>query len=177
MDYHRNWYKFGFHMANFWYHDWIWGPEIEGSGCCGENTTVSFHYMSSRMQDFAWPPRPGASLAAVAAAGLGLRRVPGGSAPGLLPGMQELPGGVPPGGVAELVPAEPMVRLPAQGLRGLARPAVPTTPPPGSGWQPAVPTPPSGSGWQPAVPTPAGSGWQPAVPTPAGPDWLPSTTR
>jgi len=60
-DYHANWYRYGFHSNKFWYHDWVWGPVIEGRGCCGDNTTVSFHYMSKKMQNFQFPLPPGRS--------------------------------------------------------------------------------------------------------------------
>jgi len=56
-DYHANWYKYQLHINKFWYHDWVWGgPMIEGNDCCGENTTVSFHYMSEMMRMFQFPP-------------------------------------------------------------------------------------------------------------------------
>lgn len=53
--YHANWFKMGFHATKWWYHDWVWGNPLEGSFCCDENTTVSFHYMSTQMRHFAWP--------------------------------------------------------------------------------------------------------------------------
>lgn len=79
LDYHLNWYRYGFHVSRFWYHDWVWGPEIQGSFCCDDNTTVSFHYMSDRMLKFQWP-------AAKLLAPLGMLGGPGlGTAPTLSP--------------------------------------------------------------------------------------------
>lgn len=54
-DYHANWFKMGLAASKWWYHDYVWGPEIEGRMCCDDNTTVSFHYMSTRMKAFKWP--------------------------------------------------------------------------------------------------------------------------
>lgn len=54
--YHLNWDKFRLSTMKFWYHDWIWGPEAEGDDCCGDETTVSFHYMTDRMRAFHFPP-------------------------------------------------------------------------------------------------------------------------
>lgn len=85
LDYHLNWYRYGFHVSRFWYHDWVWGPEIEGSSCCDDNTTVSFHYMADKMLKFSWP-------GAKKMAPLGMQGGPGlGSAPTLAPAAQ-LPG-------------------------------------------------------------------------------------
>jgi len=87
LDYHMNWYRYGFHVSRFWYHDWVWGPEIQGSFCCDDNTTVSFHYMSDRMLKFQWP-------AAKLAAPIGLMGGPGlGTAPTLSPPDEKPPGG------------------------------------------------------------------------------------
>lgn len=88
-DYHANWYKYGFHVSKFWYHDWVWGPEIEGTFCCDDNTTVSFHYMADHMVKFAWPAPKGL-------APLGMKGGPGlGTAPTLVPPVPQpqLPGG------------------------------------------------------------------------------------
>lgn len=54
--YHLNWNKFHLSTMKFWYHDWVWGPEAEGDDCCGDDTTVSFHYMTDRMRAFHFPP-------------------------------------------------------------------------------------------------------------------------
>jgi len=39
---------------------WYWAvsekPMREGVDCCGDATSVSFHYMSRRMRSFSWPP-------------------------------------------------------------------------------------------------------------------------
>eukprot|EP00929_Paragymnodinium_shiwhaense_P084528 TRINITY_DN45198_c0_g1_i1.p1 TRINITY_DN45198_c0_g1~~TRINITY_DN45198_c0_g1_i1.p1 ORF type:complete len:328 (-),score=43.69 TRINITY_DN45198_c0_g1_i1:25-1008(-) len=57
-DQHANWYLYGFHINKFWMHDYLWGPDAEGlMSCCGENTTISFHYMSGFMESFVWPPK------------------------------------------------------------------------------------------------------------------------
>lgn len=57
-DQHLQWYKMGLHVNKWWYQDWVWGPMIEGRGCCSDNTTVSFHYMASRMKGFTFPNPP-----------------------------------------------------------------------------------------------------------------------
>jgi len=54
--YHLNWHAAGLHKKSaFWYYDWVWGPIVEGADCCGDNTTVSFHYMEGQMRTFTFP--------------------------------------------------------------------------------------------------------------------------
>mmetsp|Transcript_49916 Transcript_49916/g.154238 ORF Transcript_49916/g.154238 Transcript_49916/m.154238 type:complete len:295 (-) Transcript_49916:64-948(-) len=65
---HSDWLANGLNLRGFWYSRWLWGPPVEGSGCCGDDTSVSFHYMADRMRGFRWPPPARESGAAGAAA-------------------------------------------------------------------------------------------------------------
>lgn len=65
LQYHKDWYKNGMNAPTFWYHKWAWGPVLEGARCCGDNTSVSFHYMADKMRSFDFPPK-GAAVASSA---------------------------------------------------------------------------------------------------------------
>mmetsp|Transcript_106967 Transcript_106967/g.319881 ORF Transcript_106967/g.319881 Transcript_106967/m.319881 type:complete len:352 (-) Transcript_106967:70-1125(-) len=71
---HAGWLGIGPNLRSFWYSRWLWGSAVEGVNCCGEDTSVSFHYMAGRMRGFHWPPPPGTADVARAEAMLDARR-------------------------------------------------------------------------------------------------------
>mmetsp|Transcript_71086 Transcript_71086/g.211927 ORF Transcript_71086/g.211927 Transcript_71086/m.211927 type:complete len:324 (-) Transcript_71086:38-1009(-) len=56
-------YDLHLHLTTVSEKDWYYkystaiAPLHEGPDCCGENETLSFHYMSGKMRSFVWPPR------------------------------------------------------------------------------------------------------------------------
>eukprot|EP00928_Gymnodinium_smaydae_P081942 TRINITY_DN65372_c0_g1_i1.p1 TRINITY_DN65372_c0_g1~~TRINITY_DN65372_c0_g1_i1.p1 ORF type:complete len:336 (-),score=60.22 TRINITY_DN65372_c0_g1_i1:30-1037(-) len=53
-DYHLGWYRMGLDTKRWWYHDYLWGSNFEGTACCSD-TTVSFHYMAGKMLKLKFP--------------------------------------------------------------------------------------------------------------------------
>eukprot|EP00397_Hematodinium_sp_SG-2012_P040525 GEMP01044420.1.p1 GENE.GEMP01044420.1~~GEMP01044420.1.p1 ORF type:complete len:333 (+),score=58.53 GEMP01044420.1:26-1024(+) len=55
-------FEFGQHVSSVsllapWYSRYSFGPVAEGLDCCGFFSTISFHYMSTKMRSFVWPPK------------------------------------------------------------------------------------------------------------------------